>query len=97
LHERARAKVRAHVAARCRTTVHVEFLDNHGDAIMHQLIPLTEPEKMQAAGLPFRSTDSAYWCFRNAEKRGLSKAFVRIGRRVYVDPAKFHELARARA
>jgi hypothetical protein len=65
---------------------------------MQQLIPLTEFDKTpRADGLPFESTDSARWCHRHAHERGLSKAFVRIGRRVYIDPAKFHELARARA
>jgi hypothetical protein len=64
---------------------------------MQQLIPLTDAEKMQAAGLPFESTDSARWCHRHAAERGLAKAFVRLGRRVYVDPAKFHELVRGRA
>jgi hypothetical protein len=52
---------------------------------------------MQAAGLPFDSEDAARWCFRKAAERGLSGAFIRIGRRVYVDPAKFHELVRNRA
>jgi hypothetical protein len=61
---------------------------------VHQLIPLTDPEKMEAAGLPFPTTYSARWCHRHASARGLTKAFVRIGRRIYVDPAKFHELVR---
>lgn len=59
-----------------------------------QLIPLTDIERMQAAGLPFESPDSARWCERRAEERGLSEAFIRIGRRVYVDPEVFHRLAR---
>jgi hypothetical protein len=64
---------------------------------MQQLIPLTDVPMMLAAGLPFDTEDAARWCFRKADERGLRKAFVRIGRRVYVDPAKFHELARERA
>jgi len=64
---------------------------------MQQLIPLTDPAKMQAAGLPFATTDSARWCHRHARERGLSGAFVRIGKRIYVDPSKFHELARRNA
>jgi len=63
---------------------------------MQQLIPLTDAEKMQAAGLPFTTTDSARWCHRQAAERGLAKAFVRIGRRIYVDPELFHELVRLR-
>jgi hypothetical protein len=62
------------------------------------LIPLTDFDSQpRAGGVPFDSTDAARWCHRHAEERGLAKAFVRLGRRVYVDPAKFHELARSRA
>jgi hypothetical protein len=64
---------------------------------MQQLIPLTDADKMQAAGLPFETTDSARWCHRHASERGLTAAFIRLGRRVYVDPAKFHELVRQKA
>jgi hypothetical protein len=65
--------------------------------MQQQLIPLTDAERMQQAGLPFPSEASARWCFRHAEERGLAAAFVRLGRRVYVDPAKFHELIRRAA
>ncbi len=61
---------------------------------MKQLIPLTKPDQMQSAGLPFETTDSARWCFRRAKELGLQDAFFRIGRRVYIDPEKFHELVR---
>jgi hypothetical protein len=64
---------------------------------MQQLIPLTKPDEMRAAGLPFESTDSARWCHRHAQERGLTDAFVRIGRRVYVDPQRFHDLVRNNA
>ena len=64
---------------------------------MPSLIPLTDPTKMQAAGLPFASTESARWCFRHAAERGVAEAFVRLGRRVYIDPTRFHELVRGRA
>jgi len=64
---------------------------------MMQLIPLTDPAGMKAAGLPFHTTDSARWCHRHADERGLSEAFVRLGKRVYVDPDKFHELVRRAA
>ncbi|MEX2125815.1 MAG: hypothetical protein WD795_18140 [Woeseia sp.] len=63
---------------------------------MQQLIPLTRPDKLQAAGLPFETTDSARWAFRKAADNGTAAAFVRCGRRVYVDPDKFHELVRSR-
>lgn len=61
------------------------------------LIPLTDPAQMLAAGLPFRTTDSARWCFRHREQRGVASAFVRIGRRVYIDPDEFHRLVREAA
>lgn len=59
-----------------------------------QLIPLTRPDQLQAAGLPFETTDAARWAFRQADHNGLGEAFVRIGRRVFIDPEKFHTLAR---
>jgi hypothetical protein len=61
-----------------------------------KLIPLTDPEAMKSAGLPFPSTDSARWCFRHRVERGLDAAFIRVGSRIYVDPDKFHELIRRR-
>ena len=59
-----------------------------------QLISLTDPAAMTEAGLPFKTTDSARWCFRHRVERGVDAAFVRIGSRVYVDPDKFHQLVR---
>lgn len=58
------------------------------------LIPLTDVGQMRAHGLPFRTTDSVRWCYRHAGERGLSDAFVRIGKRIYLDPERFHELVR---
>ncbi len=64
---------------------------------MHQqLIPLTRPDRMQAAGLPFETAHQARWACRKSCENGTNAAFVRIGRRVYIDPEKFHELVRAR-
>ncbi|MGC3982814.1 MAG: hypothetical protein QM808_16305 [Steroidobacteraceae bacterium] len=59
-----------------------------------QLIPITRPDLMQAAGLPFQSTDSARWAERTASEKGFAASFIRIGRRVYINPARFHELVR---
>jgi len=59
-----------------------------------KLIPLNRPELLQAAGLPFETEGQARWANRRASQTGLSAAFVRIGRRVYIDPDIFHELAR---
>jgi hypothetical protein len=61
-----------------------------------QLIRITDVAGMKAAGLPFDSVDSARWCERTARDKGLAGAFVRLGKTVLVDPAKFHELARKR-
>jgi hypothetical protein len=60
-----------------------------------QLIPLTRPEAMIAAGLPFETVDQARWAHRRSAETGTAAAFVKIGKRVFVDPAKFHELVRA--
>ena len=62
-----------------------------------KLISLTDTQAMQAAGLPFRSTDSARWCHRHRVARGVDAAFIRIGSRIYVDPDVFHTLIRAQA
>jgi hypothetical protein len=58
------------------------------------LIRINDLDGMKAAGLPFASVDAARWCERTADEKGLRPAFVRIGKNVHVDPAKFHELAR---
>jgi len=59
-----------------------------------QLIPLTRPTEAKAAGVPVETEQQLRWLVRTAEEKGLSEAFVRIGRRVFLDPAKFHELVR---
>lgn len=60
-----------------------------------QLIPLTRPDRMLDAGLPFETVDQARWAHRRSVENGTAAAFVRIGKRVFVDPEKFHELVRA--
>jgi hypothetical protein len=50
---------------------------------------------MIAAGLPFETVDQARWAHRRSAETGTAAAFVKIGKRVFVDPAKFHELVRA--
>jgi hypothetical protein len=59
-----------------------------------QLIPLTRPAELKAAGVPFETEDAARWAFRRRHETGLAAAFVKIGKRVYLDPQKFHELVR---
>jgi hypothetical protein len=61
-----------------------------------QLIPLGNSDQLKAAGLPWNTRFKAQWAFRKRHENGLAGAFVRIGRNVYVDPAKVHELARQR-
>lgn len=61
------------------------------------LIALNDVAGAQRAGIPVTSDHQLRWLERTADEKGLRGAFVRIGRRVYIDPAKFHELARASA
>ena len=58
------------------------------------LIPLHDTNQMHAHGLPFETEHQARWMFRTRDEKGLTAAFVRIGRCIFVDPDKFHELAR---
>jgi hypothetical protein len=62
-----------------------------------QLIRINDLAALKAAGLPFKSVHAARWCARTANEKGLADAFVKIGAALHVDPAKFHELARADA
>lgn len=63
---------------------------------MNRLVSLTEPEQLVAAGTPFDTIDKARWAERQARENlnGLRGAFVRIGRRVFLDVPRFHELVR---
>jgi hypothetical protein len=61
---------------------------------MNQLIPLNRPEELKAAGLPWDTEDKARWAYRKRHENGLAGAFVKIGKSIFVDPAKTHELAR---
>lgn len=60
-----------------------------------QLIPITKPDELKASGLPWDTRGKAQWAFRRRYENGLAGAFVRIGKNIFVDPAKAHELARA--
>lgn len=61
---------------------------------MQQAIPLTRPDRLQAAGLPWETTDQARWAFRQRHQNGLADMFIRIGGRVYALPDRFHERVR---
>jgi hypothetical protein len=62
--------------------------------VQTQLIPLNHPAELKAAGIPVDTEDQARWLERTADAKGLRAAFIRIGRRVYVDPERFHRLVR---
>lgn len=64
---------------------------------MSDLIRIVDIDRIRAAGLPFRTVDEIRWCFRTAADKGLTDAFVRIGKNIHVDPVKFHELVRQSA
>lgn len=59
-----------------------------------QLVPLNKPDQLKAAGVPFETEHQARWAERQSHENGLAGAFVRIGRRVFIDVPKFHELVR---
>lgn len=61
------------------------------------LIALTDVAGAQRAGIPVTTTHQLRWMERTADEKGLRKAFVSIGRRKYIDPVMFHELARQHA
>jgi hypothetical protein len=63
---------------------------------MNQLIPINKPERFAPSGIPFDTEDQARWAERQARanQNGLQGAFVRIGRRVFIDVPRFHELVR---
>jgi hypothetical protein len=60
-----------------------------------QLIPLNRPLEARAAGIPVDSENQLRWLERTADEKGLRDAFIRIGRRVFLDADKFHQLVRA--
>lgn len=61
------------------------------------LIALTDVPGAQREGIPVKSTHQLRWLERTADEKGLRPAFVRVGRRVFIDPAKFHELVREKS
>jgi hypothetical protein len=53
--------------------------------------------QLPPSGTPHQAPENQLrWLERTADDKGLREAFVRIGRRVFLHPAKFHELARKR-
>jgi hypothetical protein len=61
------------------------------------LIPLTDVTGARNAGIPVTTTHQLRWLERTADEKGLREAFVRVGRRVFLDPETFHKLVRRRS
>jgi hypothetical protein len=61
-----------------------------------QLVPIKKPERFPDFGIPWSTKNQAYWAFRKRHENGLAGAFHKIGRDIFVDPARFHELVRRR-
>jgi hypothetical protein len=60
------------------------------------LIPLNNAAALQQAGILYPETEDGWrWLYRQRKERGLSAAFVRMGRRVLVDVPRYLELARS--
>lgn len=62
--------------------------------LQQQLIGLTDVAGLQAAGLPFKSVYAARWDYRNRDERGTQRAYVKVGRRIYIDPERYHKAIR---
>ncbi len=53
-------------------------------------IPINDPEATQAAGIAYPATENGWrWTYRQRHQRGLSHCFVRVGRRILVDPRAY--------
>ncbi len=61
-----------------------------------KLIRITDTEALHAEGIKFPSTGAFRWFESKAEENGFADAFVRVGRRVFVDPDRYHDIARAK-
>jgi len=61
-----------------------------------KLIRITDTEALHAEGIKFPSTGALRWFESKAEENGFADAFVRVGRRVFVDPDRYHDIARAK-
>ena len=64
--------------------------------VTSNLVELTNLAALQAAGIHYPRTVHAWrWLFRCRKERGLELAFIRVGRRVLVDPPRYLELIRS--
>lgn len=62
-----------------------------------KLIPLNDSAAFKKAGIEYPSTEAQVrWLFRQRRSNGLAGAFVRIGRRVFLDVDRFNVLVSRR-
>lgn len=53
-------------------------------------IPINNPAATQAAGITYPNTENGWrWLYRCRRERGLEHCFLRVGRRVLVDPQAY--------
>ena len=53
-------------------------------------IPINDPAATQAAGIAYPATENGWrWTYRQRHQRGLAHCFVRVGRRILVDPQAY--------
>ena len=53
-------------------------------------IPINDPEATQAAGIAYPATENGWrWTYRQRHERGLAHCFLRVGRRILVDPRAY--------
>ena len=53
-------------------------------------IPINNSAATMAAGIAYPNTENGWrWLYRNRLERGLAHCFVRLGRRVLVDPQAY--------
>lgn len=57
-----------------------------------KFIPLSRPEELKAAGLPWGTYGQAQWAYRQRHVYGLSAAFVRQGKKILVNVDRALEL-----
>lgn len=61
---------------------------------MRKLIRITDTESLRAEGIHFPSVGATRWFAAQATNNKFREAVVRIGRRVFIDPDRYHEIAR---
>ncbi len=53
-------------------------------------IPINNPAATMAAGIAYPNSENGWrWLYRRRHERGLANCFIRVGRRVLVDPQAY--------